>query len=87
MSETLTQLGVGGIIIYLCFREMLGFLAKRKNGHSPVTIVLLERRVEVLEEDTKKLEAARHNVVMPALRWHDTQIEDLGGERSKSLLP
>ena len=53
MIESLTQLGVGGILSLLIIREVLNFLSKRKNNHkfgNPIDFETLYRRVGDLHE-------------------------------------
>lgn len=64
MTELLTQLGVGGLLIYLFLRELFGFLKARRNGElegkTPVIMCPLDRKgtiknIEDLEEGLEKM--------------------------------
>jgi len=88
MDPTAQQVGIGGTL----FLAALGILLKfkpweRKNGNGNGHGVdkLTEKRLTDLEIGLKEAKVKQHDVIMPALRWHDQQIVDLGGERSESL--
>ena len=47
-EETLTQVGVGGIIVILVLREVFGFM-KNRNGSTPITKTEFEKHKDSVQ--------------------------------------
>ncbi len=84
MNETLGLLIKDGgavaalIVVLLIVKAIIPTIVK-KNGNGGDR--LTEKRIADLEIETSKI----HAKIMPVLRWHDSEIQKLGGEASKTL--
>jgi hypothetical protein len=86
MDPTAQNVGVGGVL----FLAALGMLLKyrpweRKNGNGNGH-ALTEKRLKDLEDGLKEVKDKQHEIIMPALRWHDSEgVNKCKWERSESL--
>ena len=70
MTEALTQVGVGGIFAVILIREVLGFLAKRKNSQ---TVLAGEMPPEYWQaEQRKAITEVMVTTIVPLLANHQT---------------
>lgn len=75
MNDPITQLGVGGILVYLVIKEMFAFLAKRgkANGSGDKSVEFWELKIgniitERLEETFKSRNEEIRNIIKQELQ-------------------